>query len=60
MERSSVGSKHPGKRKASAISSGSDIEVIDTIPALKKPKVNAKPPLGKQRASRKKRGRFYQ
>ena len=39
---------------ASMVSSGSDIEVIDAIPALKKAKVNAKPPPGKQRASRKK------
>lgn len=53
-ERSSVGSRQPGKRKASTVSSDSDIEVIDTSPALKKAKVNAKPPPGKQRPSRKK------
>jgi hypothetical protein len=49
-----VGSRQPGKRKASTVSSDSDIEVIDTSPALKKAKVNAKPPPGKQRPSRKK------
>ena len=53
MERSSVGSGQAGKRKASTVSSDSDIEVIDTPPALKKAKVNAKPPPGKQRAGRK-------
>jgi len=49
-----VDSRQPGKRKASTVSSDSDIEVIDTPPALKEAKVNAKPSPGKQRASRKK------
>jgi hypothetical protein len=37
-ERSSVGSRQPGKRKASTISSDSDIEVIESPRALKKAK----------------------
>jgi len=53
MERSSVSNRQPGKRKASTVSSDFDIEMINT-PALKKAKVNAKPPSGEQRPSRKK------
>jgi len=53
MERSSVGSKQPGKRKASTISLGSDIEMIENSPALKKVKVKAKAPSVKPRSKKK-------
>jgi len=53
MERSSVGSRQPGKRKASTISLDSDIEIIENSPALKKVKVKAKAPSVKPRSKKK-------
>ena len=53
MDRSSVGSRQPGKRKASTVSQDSDIEVIESPPALKKARVKAKAPNVKQRSKRK-------
>jgi hypothetical protein len=54
MERSSVGSRQPGKRKASTGSLDSDIEVTESSPALKKAKAKAaKAPTVKQRSRRK-------
>ena len=38
VDRSSVGSRQPGKRKASTISSGSDIEVVESPRTVKKAK----------------------
>jgi mediator of RNA polymerase II transcription subunit 12 len=52
VERSSVGSRQPGKRKASTISLDSDIEVIESPPA-KKAKAKAKAPNVKQRSKKK-------
>lgn len=54
MGRSSVGSRLPDKRKASTVSSDSDIEVIYSPTALKNAKVNVNPPPCKQWPSRKK------
>jgi mediator of RNA polymerase II transcription subunit 12, fungi type len=42
VERSSVGSRQPGKRKASSASVGSDIEIIESPPTLKKARVSSK------------------
>jgi mediator of RNA polymerase II transcription subunit 12 len=53
MERSSVGSRQMGKRKASTVGSESDMEVIDSPRALKKAKAKAKPPPVKPRGKRK-------
>jgi mediator of RNA polymerase II transcription subunit 12 len=53
MERSSVGSKQLGKRKASTASSDSDIEVIDSPRALKKAKTKVKVPPLKPRSKKK-------
>jgi mediator of RNA polymerase II transcription subunit 12 len=38
VDRSSVGSRQPGKRKASTVSSGSDFEVVESPRTLKKAK----------------------
>ena len=53
MERSSVGSRQPGKRKASTVSLDSDVEIIDSPPALKKARSKAKVPDVKTRSKRK-------
>lgn len=52
MERSSVGSRQPGKRKASTVSD-SDIEVIESPPALKKTRAKAKASNVKPRSRKK-------
>jgi len=51
MERSSVGSRQAGKRKASRGSLDSDIEIVESPPALKKAKTKA--PTVKPRGRRK-------
>jgi hypothetical protein len=53
MERSSVGSRQPSKRKASSVSLDSDIEIIESPPALKKARAKAKAPNVKPRNRRK-------
>jgi mediator of RNA polymerase II transcription subunit 12 len=53
LERSSVGSRQPGKRKASSVSLDSDIEIIESPPALKKARAKPKAPNVKPRSRRK-------
>ncbi|KAH9993507.1 hypothetical protein BJV74DRAFT_833136 [Russula compacta] len=55
VDRSSVGSRQQGKRKASTISPDSDVEIIESPPALKKAKApsKGKPPPVKSRSKRK-------
>jgi mediator of RNA polymerase II transcription subunit 12 len=52
MERSSVGSRQPGKRKASTVSD-SDIEIIESPPVMKKARAKAKASNVKPRSRRK-------
>jgi mediator of RNA polymerase II transcription subunit 12, fungi type len=53
IERSSAGSRQPGKRKASTISLDSDIEVAEGPPAVKKIKAKEKTTEVKSRARKK-------